>query len=121
MSTGYHSASRRDAEEFASRLKKAHLTCRSYGHAPLPSSVTIVTLEGNRRKKYYEQTLTCRNRCGVKWRLLIDMGTGIQLYRKADYSDANGYLAKGIGRIDSDGKGAIRLEAITRNFTEESE
>lgn len=120
MSGGFHPANRKDAEEFALTLNKAHLTCRSYGHAPKASHVTVVTLEGS-RKKYYEQTLVCRNRCGVKWRLLIDTRTGVQLYRKADYSEAKGYLAKGIGRIDADGKGAIRLEAITRHFTEESE
>jgi len=116
----YTTASRHDAEEFATTLKAAHLTCRTYGHAPKPSHVSIVMLEGS-TKKYYEQTLTCRNRCGVIWRLLIDMTTGVQLYRKADYSGAKGYLAKGIGRIDADGKGAIRLEAIARNFTEETE
>ena len=120
MAGGYDAASRRDAESFAHSLKKAHLICRAYGHIPRPSNVNIVTMEGS-RKRYYEQVLTCRNRCGVKWRLIIDMKTGIQLYRHADYSGAPGYLAKGIGRIGRDGKGAIRLEAITRHFTEESE
>lgn len=116
----YQEASIRDAEEFASSLKKAHLTCRAYGHNPYPSNVNVVTLEGS-RKRYYEQVLRCRNRCGVKWRLLIDMNTGMQLYRHADYSEANGYLAKGIGRLGTEGKGVVRLQAITQHFTEEME
>ena len=118
--SGYREASRAQAEEFARTLKKPQLTCRSYGHNPYPSTVSVVTMEGSRRR-YYEQTLSCRNRCGVKWRLLIDMQTGEQIYRHADYSEAKGYLAHGIGRIGTSGRAAIRLQAITHNFTEESE
>jgi hypothetical protein len=116
----YREATRLDAEEFAATLKKSHLICRSYGHNKFPHTVSIVTLEGS-RKRYYEQTLRCRNRCGVKWRILIDMTTGLQLYYHSDYSEATGYLAKGIGRITADGRGAMRLRYITEKFTEESE
>lgn len=108
----------RDVQEYARSAKPAFLTCRSYGHAPLPSSVIIVTLEGS-RKQYYEQTLRCRNRCGVTWMLLIDMGTGEVLERRINYSGAKGYLAKGIGRIQGSARNVVRLEAIDRNFTEE--
>jgi len=111
-------ASRADAEAFAQGLKRSHLICRSYSHAKVPSIVRVVQLEGS-RKKYYEQTLTCRNRCGVKWRLLIDMTTGIVVHRRMDYSGAKGYLAQGIGRINEEGRGAIRLQAIISNFSEE--
>jgi len=118
---GYREATRIDAEEFAEGLSKAHLTCRSYGHNPYPQKVRVVTTEGSRRQ-YYEQTLKCRNDCGVIWRLLINMTTGRQVARRADYTRAKGYLARGIGRITADGKGAIRLKAITDHyFTEESE
>lgn len=116
--SGYQEASRADAESFAMGLKKSHLICRSYSHAKIPSVVRVVQLEGS-RKKYYEQTLTCRNRCGVKWRILIDMTTGLVLRSQLDYSGAPGYLAKGIGRINAEGRGAIRLQAIVSNFSEE--
>ena len=117
---GYREATRSDAEEFAQGLSKSHLTCRSYGHNPYPQTVRVVTAEGSGRT-YYEPTLKCRNDCGVVWRLLIHMTTGRQISRRPDYSRAKGYLAKGIGRINADGKGAIRLQAITNHFTKESE
>lgn len=114
------SATRREAEEFAESLTNGRLICRTIGHSPRESHVNIVTLEGS-RKEYYEQILVCRNRCGVEWRLLIDARSGLQVYRKPDYSKAKGYLAKGIGRIDADGKGALRLERMKRHTFEEME
>ena len=118
MSGWTKEASRADAEAFALGLKKSHLTCRSYGHAKIPSIVRVVQLEGSRRK-YYEQTMTCRNRCGVLWRYLIDMTTGMVVRSQLDYGGAKGYLAHGIGRINAEGRGAIRLQAIISNFSEE--
>lgn len=100
-------------EAWAAGLNEARLLCRTLGHAPLPSSVTIVAAEGSNRT-YYEQTLRCRNRCGCWWTQLIDTRTGEQLRRQLHYPP--GYLAIGIGRINGDKKNIVRLEDARRRY-----
>lgn len=102
-----------EVREWAAGLSKARLWCRTRGHAPFPSTVTIVELEGT-REKAYEQTERCRNGCGCKWTSLISMRTGTQFRRDIHYP--KGYLAKGIGRIHGEKKDIVRLEDVQRRF-----
>lgn len=107
-------------EAWASSLNPAYLRCRTYGHDPEPSSVSVVTFKGS-RTRYYEQTLHCTHGCGVRWTQLVNMRTGEQLERRVHYADAPGYLAKGFGVSGGERKNKVRLEEIGRRFSAQSE
>lgn len=108
---------REGVREWAAGLSDAMLLCRTLGHAPIPSTVTIVTLEGTHGRAY-EQTERCRNRCGCEWTTLISMRTGERFSRNIHYP--KGYLAKGVGRIYGDKKNIVRLEDVQRRFLKAS-
>lgn len=93
-----HFAEVRDVSKAAREMHVDMLTCRDFGH--MWAARTI-----NRYRDYFERVLVC-GRCATEavQRLGRD---GTVLDRR--YSYAEGYLMKGVGRLDSVGKGALRL------------
>lgn len=104
-------ANRNDVEQFASGLQRQKLLCRTYGHSFAPFTVNVGNIENPRMGVYYEQTLRCR--CGVKRRLLLSR-SGSVVSSSYIYSESDGYLSHGLGRIVGEGKDALRIEALTR-------
>lgn len=100
----------RDVKAFAEGLAQQQLLCRTYGHSFNPFTVTRAKTEG-KRSVYYEQILRCK--CKVKRRLLLS-SRGSVISSTYDYTDAPGYLTKGIGRVVGEGRDVLRLESITR-------
>lgn len=112
-------ASEADSAAFAEKLNKGMLTCRGLSHSKVYSYVSVIKgLEGfSARKEFWEQHIRCRNKCGVTWSVIYDPQSGRVVQRRGPVYP-EGYLAKGMGRINKD---VVRLEALRRNFTEESE
>lgn len=106
----------REVETFAEGLKQQHLLCRTYGHSFAPFTVTRTAAEG-KPAVYYEQILRCK--CRVKRRLVLSR-TGALISSTYDYTEAEGYLTHGIGRIVGEGRDVLRLESITRLVEKEA-
>ena len=74
------------------------LECRDFGH-------TWRTRHIERHRDRFERVLVCQ-RCATEAVQILSR-TGVVLGRRYTYAD--GYLFKGIGRLDANAKGAIRL------------
>lgn len=91
----------------AKEMTQAHLECRSLGHTWKP-----YTAEYDASARAYDAVLRCP-RCKVRRVLLIDV-RGHVVNTHYDYSDADGYMLKGMGRVVGEGKDALRLEQLGR-------
>lgn len=91
--------------EFAQGLDEGALACRDVGHAWRSRKVI-------RRRWGFERVMVCRD-CHAERREDLDrMARRVKAYA-VQYPD--GYLLpKGSGRLDADGKAAMRLELLTR-------
>lgn len=98
-------ADRSDAEQFARELPAEFIGCRARQHLWEPATATW-----DREARAYDIGERCA-RCASTRRQLISQ-RGEVLRSVIDY--AEGYLAKGIGRIVGDAKDAVRLEMVTR-------
>jgi hypothetical protein len=86
-------------------MQSSHLQCRDFGHSWRPYTATWIATE-----RYYEVQLRC-NRC--KTIRIRDIGqTGALVGSKYEY--AEGYLIKGMGRLDGNERDMMRLESVMR-------
>lgn len=85
-------------------MPESHLQCRDFGHSWRPLHVESIP----QRSAYLEQ-LACM-RCQTVRNRLIDSRNGHQLSQSYKYAD--GYLIHGLGRLDEDDRGTLRLSAL---------
>lgn len=85
------------------------LTCRTFGHNFQAGSAVK-----NNRLKYWRLVRRCP-RC--KAEKVMEVSFRGRVYSShIDYSQTDGYLATGMGRIIGEGKDMLRLATITRTF-----
>ena len=103
-------ASPEDVETYAGEIPEQYLYCRVWHHDPVPHDIRLVTAK-DRDPKHPTATwvahLRCSHLCGVKWKVLVD-SDGAVLSRRVDYSESDGYVLKGKGRIDKHGNQILR-------------
>ena len=97
----------REVQKQAKSMEDEYLVCRAGGHA------FTVPLTARKVRGGYEESFACRNECGVKRSRVLD-AYGLIVQSNMDYSGAKGYLLVGTGRLTGYGKGALRVENITR-------
>lgn len=100
-----------DVIEFAAGLSEDFLYCRELGHNWRPYSAGEL-LGGKKEDQVvgYYRTLRC-SRCETKREQEV---TDRGLILRNFYVYPDGYILDGLGRIVGDGRGALRLESITR-------
>lgn len=99
-----------DAPTVAARahdLKDAYLTCRTLGHAWRPR-----TASWNSEARAYYAAYLCE-RCGGERACWFDQ-YGRPVSNRYTYPE--GYVMPGVGRLDRDDRGTIRLEALARQL-----
>lgn len=101
-----------DVREFAESLPEKFLQCRELTHNWMPFNV------GRHRDGGYERTLRC-SRC--KTRKIQHLTTDGMLVGTARYGHPEGYLTEGLGRIDSNGRGMLRVVSMQRSMTKGGE
>ena len=106
-------ASYEDAAELAKQWSAAVLQCRTLGHAWRQSNATLIT-----SLNYWRVNYTCIRGCNVtkveEWNSRgVVIGKGMHYPKDPETGEAL-YLTEHIGRINSDAKGALRLENATR-------
>lgn len=104
-------ASRKDVERAIKDWTIAVLACRLRGHDwPIGKGVTAVPTSGG-----WIITEWCRRKCGVhRWYFMSKTGhteRSHSIYPRADGVEF--YLLKGLGRVDVNGRAAIRLAALS--------
>lgn len=91
--------------ERAHGLKDAHLTCRTIGHAWKPQ-----TAAWHAESAAYYAAYGC-TRCRTERRCWYDRhGHPVS----TSYAYPEGYAMTGLGHLDADDRGTIRVEAFTR-------
>jgi hypothetical protein len=97
-----------EVEAFAETLTKAYLRCRVWGHDRIPNGQPIEVKDVEHHPTaFYEASLRCSHRCGVKWKMLLTAEYDIVTPPQLDYKGAPGYLSTD-GRIDRKGKAILR-------------
>lgn len=91
--------------ERAHQLKDAYVTCRTIGHAWRPMTASWHPDQGA-----YYAAYRC-TRCRTERRCWYDRH-GRPASTSYDYPE--GYAMKGLGHLDADDRGTIRIEALTR-------
>ena len=87
-----------DVSSAAKEMDIDTLQCRDFGHHWRTRHI-------ERHREYFERVLVCQ-RCSTEAIQQLSR-SGVVLGRRYTYAD--GYLFKGIGRLDANAKGAIRL------------
>lgn len=95
-----------DVEKFATQLPDSFLQCREFGHSKRPYTAI-------RTRTGFERTVRC-TRCKTVWEQVLDRHARM-ITSRPRYAD--GYLAKGIGRIVGDGRDVLRLESVERTVS----
>lgn len=90
---------------WAASLPERFLHCREMNHNWKPYDV------GRHRDGGWERRLRCVRCKTIKTQHLSVLG---MLIGNASYVHPEGYLHEGLGRIVGEGRGALRLESITR-------
>lgn len=104
--TSIHFRPRQEVETWSQDMPEAFLACRDYGHQWWPH-----TAHFSAREQAYDRTLRCK-RCGTTRSQWISL-RGEVLGGHYDYPE--GYQAPpGSGRLDGDGRAALRLESTLR-------
>ena len=93
-----------DIFAFAEDLPEKYLECRELGHLWRPWTA-ISNPDGG-----FDRTLRC-TRCTCK-RIQVLSGRGVVL--RNYYEHPEGYLHKGMGRIEGDARGALRLASVRK-------
>lgn len=93
-----------DVEEYAQGLSDSFLHCRELGHVWRPRSVIRIPDGG------FTRTLVCAQCTTTRIQDLNAWGVAV----RNRYRHAEGYLMRGLGRMDSTSLGVLRREAITR-------
>ena len=97
-------------------IPEGYLECRDYLHSWAPFHVEV---SGRGRHRTYRRTLRC-TRCQTKRTQVLD-ADGAILRRGVsgvgyDYSDADGYVIHGHGRMTQRDRAAIRLRSLEANY-----
>lgn len=91
---------------WSAELPDSFIMCRDFGHTWRPFKARY-----NPEEQGYDRVLRC-GRCRTERSQTIS-GAGLVLYGQYDYPD--GYTAPaGTGRLDSEARGALRLESTLR-------
>ena len=90
-------------QQAISHMSDSQLQCRDFGHSWRP-----YTAEWIPQRRHYLEALQC-SRCRTQ-RLRVLGQRGELLGNRYVYSD--GYLAVGVGRLDSDDRDAMRLASL---------
>lgn len=93
------------ADDTIKTMPNEHLQCRDFGHSWRPFTATWESSD-----RYYEVQLRCARCKTVRIRLVGQRG---QLIRSR-YDYADGYVVKGMGRLDGDERDMLRLESVLR-------
>ena len=93
-----------DVLTFIQNLPPDYLECRQYGHAWGPHEVHV-------DQGIYDVTIQC-SRCFSSAREVISRRGERLRKRSVRYSE--GYLTKGLGRLDGDTRSMLRLEGVLR-------
>lgn len=100
-----------DAQEAAAEWTYAVLQCRTLGHAWQQSHAVHVA-----RLKFWRVHFTCTRGCGVT--RIQEWSERGEIYASwINYPVVNGrhtYLTNGIGRINGEAKGMLRISAVLR-------
>jgi hypothetical protein len=96
-----------DFDEAIGHMSESHLHCRDYGHSWRPYAARHVPSE-----RVYEQTLRCSRCRTLRERLLDERGNVVSSH----YNYAEHYLVKGMGRLDGEERGLIRLASVTADL-----
>jgi glycine/D-amino acid oxidase-like deaminating enzyme len=96
-------ASARDIQRALEDINDNHLACRDFGHNWRQYAV-------KKAKGGFERSLFCKQCKTARHQFITSRGE----VAANNYSYAEGYQFKGMGRIHSEGKGIIRLAAIER-------
>ena len=91
--------------EYAATLKTTFLECRDMGHRWQPFKVDAVG-------GTYVRVFRC-SRCKTEREQTLDARGHIM---RNSYEYPDGYQSKGLGRMDDDGRSALRLASIERVF-----
>ena len=91
-----------DVEDATHHWSKAMLACRAYGHAWMPSTVSL-------HLGAYVIRQRCSRRCGTEREGTMTAGGYMQGWRMT-YRD--GYLLTHRGRVDAEGRARIRLATL---------
>lgn len=102
-----HHASVEDAQEAAADWSDQILECRTYGHKWRPATAAYT-----KDRKAIATTQVCL--CMTERHSTLDARTGWVMAIHYEYPD--GYVLKGLGRIDGDAKGALRLATVQRVY-----
>lgn len=100
-------ATPKEVRTLAHSLVEEFLHCRDYGHIWRQANV-------ERIRGGFERTLFCRSCKQNKFQVLNSRGEIVK--EKRDYTE--GYLIKGMGRMNVDGKSILRLESVLRAVQE---
>lgn len=101
------------ATAWAQEMDDKYLLCRDMGHTWQPFTASFDT-----SMSCYLRVLRCR-RCRTERHQSLSMRGAII---GSNYVYPEGYVApQGTGRIDSDGRSALRLVSVLRNVENESE
>jgi hypothetical protein len=82
-------------------MSREALTCRSFGHSPVPVPVEAKERLGAKRKGQRIIQLVCSRGCGYERRIIADWSTCEVISQTSKYSDPGSYLVKehGAGRV----------------------
>lgn len=94
-----------DVRDFAVGLSPTHLQCRELGHNWRP-----YTAQWKPRDRCFDRVLRCTRCKTQRVQVLNRFGAIVSSH----YVYADGYQAKGLGRIVGDGRDALRLEELQR-------
>lgn len=94
-----------DVDQTISGMRDDHLQCRDFGHSWRP-----YTARWSPEDRCYETQLRCQRCKTIRVRLIGQRGE--QLSNHYDYAD--GYIVKGMGRLDGDERNRLRLESVQR-------
>lgn len=86
-------------------MQDTHLQCRDFGHSWRPFSARWVPEE-----RCYESQLRCARCRTIRVRLIGQSGQLLGSH----YDYADGYIVKGMGRLDGDERNMLRLESVLR-------
>lgn len=92
-------------------MKVDNLQCRDFGHSWRP-----YTASWNATERCYETQLRCARCKTMRVRLIGQAG---QLLRN-NYDYTEGYLIKGMGRLDTADRDVIRLQSVLRVLPEDA-
>lgn len=99
-------ATPKDVRQATHDMSPEFLRCHAFGHPWDPHTVADLG-------RSYEVTLRCA-RCKSEAKQIINKRGILETARKYDY--AEGYLFKGLGRVQGNARGAVRIEAIVRSL-----